>query len=77
MRHGGKSQHSKTSENDAVTKTASEENSRHPVNCSFCGKRQDQVKKVVAGPNNVFICNECIDLCSLLMAEQSDGGGVR
>ncbi|WP_125703219.1 ATP-dependent Clp protease ATP-binding subunit ClpX [Lacticaseibacillus daqingensis] len=33
-----------------------------PVTCSFCGKSQDQVKKIVAGPG-VYICNECIDLC--------------
>ncbi len=32
------------------------------LKCSFCGKSQDQVKRLVAGPN-VFICNECIDLC--------------
>jgi len=32
------------------------------LNCSFCGKRNDQVKKLIAGPN-VYICNECIDLC--------------
>ncbi len=32
------------------------------LRCSFCGKTQDQVKRLVAGPN-VFICNECIDLC--------------
>jgi ATP-dependent Clp protease ATP-binding subunit ClpX len=32
------------------------------LECSFCGKRQDQVKKLIAGPN-VYICDECIDLC--------------
>ena len=32
------------------------------LKCSFCGKTQDQVKRLVAGPN-VFICNECIELC--------------
>lgn len=32
------------------------------LRCSFCGKTQEQVKRLVAGPN-VFICNECIDLC--------------
>ncbi|NDR75418.1 ATP-dependent Clp protease ATP-binding subunit ClpX [Lactobacillus sanfranciscensis] len=36
------------------------------VTCSFCGKSQDQVKKIVAGPG-VYICNECIDLCEQIM----------
>lgn len=33
------------------------------LKCSFCGKPQDQVRRLVAGPTNVFICNECIELC--------------
>ena len=40
-----------------------------PVNCSFCGKSQDQVKKIVAGPG-VYICNECIDLCKEIIDEE-------
>ena len=32
------------------------------VRCSFCGKREGQVKRLIAGPG-VFICDECIDLC--------------
>ncbi|BAP85858.1 ATP-dependent protease ATP-binding subunit ClpX [Paucilactobacillus hokkaidonensis JCM 18461] len=39
------------------------------VNCSFCGKSQDQVKKIVAGPG-VYICNECIDLCKEIIDEE-------
>ncbi|MGO2299089.1 ATP-dependent Clp protease ATP-binding subunit ClpX [Paucilactobacillus nenjiangensis] len=39
------------------------------VNCSFCGKSQDQVKKIVAGPG-VYICNECIDLCNEIIDEE-------
>ena len=31
--------------------------------CSFCGKSQHEVRKLVAGPGRVFICNECVDLC--------------
>lgn len=37
--------------------------------CSFCGKSQQQVKKLIAGPG-VFICDECIDLCSEILAEE-------
>nr|WP_283678826.1 ATP-dependent Clp protease ATP-binding subunit ClpX [Lentilactobacillus sp. Marseille-Q4993] len=40
-----------------------------PVTCSFCGKTQDQVKKIVAGPG-VYICNECIDLCKEIIDEE-------
>ncbi|MGR6687660.1 ATP-dependent Clp protease ATP-binding subunit ClpX [Furfurilactobacillus rossiae] len=39
------------------------------VTCSFCGKSQDQVKKIVAGPG-VYICNECIDLCKEIIDEE-------
>ena len=38
------------------------------IRCSFCGKRQEQVKRMMSGPN-VFICNECVDLCSSLLHE--------
>ena len=36
--------------------------------CSFCGKSQKQVKKLIAGPG-VYICDECIDLCNEIVAE--------
>jgi len=39
--------------------------------CSFCGKSQDTVKKLVAGPD-VYICDECIELCNEIIAEDSD-----
>lgn len=35
---------------------------RKPLYCSFCGKEQDEVAYLVAGPT-VFICNECVELC--------------
>jgi ATP-dependent Clp protease ATP-binding subunit ClpX len=38
------------------------------VICSFCGKKQDEVKKLIAGPN-VFICDECIELCNEIVLE--------
>ncbi|KRK57935.1 ATP-dependent Clp protease ATP-binding subunit ClpX [Lentilactobacillus hilgardii] len=43
--------------------------SNGPITCSFCGKTQDQVKKIVAGPG-VYICNECIDLCKEIIDEE-------
>ncbi len=38
------------------------------VKCSFCGKSQDDVEKIVAGPDRVYICNECVALCNDIMA---------
>ncbi|MEG3032130.1 MAG: ClpX C4-type zinc finger protein, partial [Enterococcus sp.] len=39
------------------------------VRCSFCGKSQEEVRKIVAGPG-VYICNECIDLCKEIIDEE-------
>ena len=45
--------------------------------CSFCGKSQRQVKKLIAGPG-VYICDECIDLCNEIIDEElADGADVR
>src|SRR6201746_2851819 len=39
------------------------------LKCSFCGKSQKQVKKLIAGPG-VYICDECIDLCNEIIEEE-------
>src|SRR5690606_6891793 len=39
------------------------------LRCSFCGKSQDQVRRLIAGPN-VFICDECIELCQEIINEE-------
>ena len=39
--------------------------------CSFCGKGQDEVKKLLANPTGVCICNECVEACSAIMEEQT------
>ena len=41
------------------------------LRCSFCGKTQDQVKRLIAGPN-VYICNECVELCKEIIDEEID-----
>jgi len=47
------------------------------LKCSFCGKSQKQVKKLIAGPG-VYICDECIDLCNEIIEEElSDSGDVK
>jgi ClpX C4-type zinc finger len=38
--------------------------------CSFCGKSQDDVRKLISGPT-VYICDECIDLCNDIIAEET------
>ena len=40
------------------------------IRCSFCGKTQDQVRKMIAGSNNVYICDECIELCGEILEEE-------
>jgi ATP-dependent Clp protease ATP-binding subunit ClpX len=44
-------------------------NDKERLNCSFCGKSQEEVKKLVAGPS-VYICDECIDLCNEIIHEE-------
>lgn len=39
------------------------------LRCSFCGKPRDRVGKIIAGPG-VYICNECVELCVEIMAEE-------
>jgi late competence protein required for DNA uptake (superfamily II DNA/RNA helicase) len=39
------------------------------LKCSFCGKSQEQVKKLIAGAG-VYICNECVDLCNEILEEE-------
>ena len=43
--------------------------SKNTLYCSFCGKSQHEVRKLIAGPN-VFICNECVELCADIISEE-------
>ena len=45
-------------------------NSDDKVRCSFCNKTQEQVRKLIAGPAGVYICDECIDICGEIMEEE-------
>jgi ATP-dependent Clp protease ATP-binding subunit ClpX len=47
--------------------------SRIQYHCSFCGKNQDQVKRLIAGPGAVYICDECVDLCRDIIEEEAAG----
>lgn len=45
---------------------------REDLRCSFCGKSQDEVRKLIAGPEGVFICNECVEICEGIIEEEYD-----
>ena len=45
-------------------------NSDDRVRCSFCNKTQDQVRKLIAGPSGVYICDECVDICADIIEEE-------
>ena len=47
------------------------------IRCSFCGKTQEQVARLISGPNGAFICDECIDICAEILEEEAveNGGG--
>src|SRR6266540_1464936 len=46
-------------------------NSRIQYRCSFCGKTQEQVRRLIAGPGGVYICDECIELCREIIEEEA------
>jgi ATP-dependent Clp protease ATP-binding subunit ClpX len=50
---------------------ANTRSSRAQYHCSFCGKNQDQVKRLIAGPGAVYICDECVELCREIIDEET------
>lgn len=42
------------------------------IRCSFCGKTDGQVRKLIAGPNGAYICDECVDICAEIIEEELD-----
>ena len=48
-------------------------NSPHPIRCSFCGRGQDEVSRLVSGPS-VYICSECVKLCNDILEGETDRG---
>ncbi len=45
-------------------------NSGNEIKCSFCNKSERQVRKILAGPNGVYICDQCIDICADILEEE-------
>ena len=54
----------------------SEKNNKNILYCSFCGKSQHEVRKLIAGPT-VFICDECVELCMDIIKEENKGSLVK
>ncbi|WP_375258500.1 ATP-dependent Clp protease ATP-binding subunit ClpX, partial [Citreimonas sp.] len=50
--------------------------SKNTLYCSFCGKSQHEVRKLIAGPT-VFICDECVELCMDIIREETRGAGLK
>ena len=44
-----------------------------PRRCSFCGRKENQVSKLIAGPNNIYICDECVAICADIIDESMEG----
>ena len=43
---------------------------QQPIFCSFCGRLRQEVNKLIEGPNNVYICDECVDVCHKIMKDE-------
>ena len=59
-----------------MSKSSGSSDSKNTLYCSFCGKSQHEVRKLIAGPN-VFICNECVELCMDIIREEDKTQIVR
>ncbi len=52
-------------------------NSDNDIKCSFCNKSQSQVRKLIAGPGGVFICDECVDVCADILEEEFEDDDIQ
>lgn len=59
-----------------MAKSSDDGESKNTLYCSFCGKSQHEVRKLIAGPN-VFVCNECVELCMDIIREEDKSQLVR
>lgn len=48
------------------------ENKDNEVICSFCGKQESEVEQIVSGPNGIYICNECVEICNEILEESAE-----
>ncbi len=54
-----------------------ENNGKRKLRCSFCGKSQDEVSKLIAGPANTFICSDCIQLCNVILRDEKSASSFK
>ncbi len=52
-------------------------NSGNDIRCSFCNKTQSQVRKLIAGPAGVYICDECVDICADILEEELEDDEIQ
>ncbi|MDR2523286.1 MAG: ATP-dependent Clp protease ATP-binding subunit ClpX [Synergistaceae bacterium] len=52
------------------------DNGHHGVRCSFCGKGQDEIYRLISGPG-VYICDECVNLCNIILADEKSAGEAK
>jgi len=64
------------SELETIMSKAGGNDSKSTLYCSFCGKSQHEVRKLIAGPT-VFICDECVELCMDIIREESKSSLVK
>ena len=48
-----------------------------PRRCSFCGRTENQVNRLISGPNGVYICDECVDICGRIIDDAEEDEGER
>lgn len=49
---------------------------RQTYQCSFCGKTQEQVRRLIAGPGGIYICDECVELCTEIIVEEHGSSAI-
>ena len=54
-----------------MTATHGDGGKNNLYHCSFCGKPQGEVKRLIAGPDQVYICDECVGVCTQILTEQA------
>ena len=47
------------------------------IRCSFCGRAEEQVQKMISGPNGAYICNYCVEICSEIVEEELPERNIR
>ena len=55
---------------------AGKTNGEDRIRCSFCGKTQEQVRKLIAGPKGAYICDACVEICTEIIEEEFEDYGT-